>query len=73
MAASPGTFSGMRMLPHLRQILNTLGVLVLPGQFSLPHADQAFDEENGALKSPARLHTLVVELVRSTNLLAADK
>ncbi|OZA27137.1 MAG: NADPH-dependent FMN reductase [Marinobacter sp. 34-60-7] len=73
MAASPGTFGGMRMLPHLRQILNTLGVLVLPGQFSLPHADQAFDEENGALKSPARLHTLVVELVRSTNLLAADK
>ncbi|ODU46942.1 MAG: NADPH-dependent FMN reductase [Thiobacillus sp. SCN 63-374] len=73
MAASPGTFGGMRMLPHLRQILNTLGVLVLPGQFSLPHADQAFDEENGALKSPARLHTLVAELVRSTNLLAADK
>ncbi|MHB0982569.1 MAG: NADPH-dependent FMN reductase, partial [Thiobacillus sp.] len=49
LAASPGTFGGMRMLPHLRQILNTLGVLVLPGQFSLAHADTAFDEENGAL------------------------
>ncbi|HSJ80289.1 MAG TPA: NAD(P)H-dependent oxidoreductase, partial [Thiobacillus sp.] len=35
MAASPGQFGGMRMLPHLRQILNTLGVMVLPGQFSL--------------------------------------
>lgn len=66
MAASPGTFGGMRMLPHLRQILNTLGVLVLPGQFSLPHADRAFDEENGALKSPARLHALVLELVSTT-------
>lgn len=66
LAASPGTFGGMRMLPHLRQVLNTLGVLVLPGQFSLAHADKAFDEESGALKSPARLHTLVLELVNTT-------
>lgn len=66
LAASPGTFGGMRMLPHLRQILNTLGVLVLPGQFSLPYADTAFDTENGMLKSPARLHSLVLELVNTT-------
>lgn len=65
MAASPGPFGGMRMLPHLRQILNTLGVLVLPGQFSLAGADKAFDEENGALKSPAQLHGLVLELVNT--------
>ena len=65
-AASPGQFGGMRMLPHLRQVLNTLGVLVLPGQFSLAHADKAFDEETGALKSPARLHDLVLELVNTT-------
>ena len=69
LAASPGTFGGMRMLPHLRQILNTLGVLVLPGQFSLPHADTAFDDENGALKAPARLHALVLELVNTTTAL----
>lgn len=66
LAASPGQFGGMRMLPHLRQILNTLGVLVLPGQFSLPRADTAFDAENGMLKSPARLHDLVLELVNAT-------
>jgi NAD(P)H-dependent FMN reductase len=66
MSASPGALGGMRMLPHLRQILNTLGVLVLPGQFSLPLADTAFDEENGALKSPSRLHALVLELVNIT-------
>lgn len=69
MAASPGQFGGMRMLPHLRQILNTLGVLVLPGQFSLPNADKAFDVETGALKSPARLHSLLLELVNTTNAL----
>jgi NAD(P)H-dependent FMN reductase len=66
MAASPGSLGGMRMLPHLRQILNALGVLVLPGQFSLSHADTAFDEESGALKSPARLHALVLDLVNIT-------
>ena len=70
MAASPGSLGGMRMLPHLRQILNALGVLVLPGQFALSHADAAFDEENGALKSPARLHSLVLELVHTTTALA---
>jgi len=66
MSASPGALGGMRMLPHLRQILNTLGVLVLPGQFALSHADSAFDEESGALKSPARLHALVLELIATT-------
>jgi NAD(P)H-dependent FMN reductase len=68
LAASPGALGGMRMLPHLRQVLNALGVLVLPGQFALPHADKAFDEEDGTLmlKSPARLHALVLELVNTT-------
>ena len=65
LAATPGTFGGMRMLPHLRQVLNTLGVLVLPGQLSLAHADAAFDADSGALKSPARLHALVLELVNT--------
>ena len=69
LAASPGQFGGMRMLPHLRQILNTLGVLVLPGQFSLPHADTAFDAESGALKSPSRWHALVLELLTTTTAL----
>ena len=73
LSASPGALGGMRMLPHLRQILNTLGVLVLPGQFALPHADHAFDTESGALKSPARLHALVLELVTTTNSLTQPK
>jgi chromate reductase len=73
MSASPGALGGMRMLPHLRQILNTLGVLVLPGQFALPHADHGFDTETGALKSPARLHSLVLELVSTTNSLTQQK
>lgn len=70
MAASPGSLGGMRMLPHLRQILNALGVLVLPAQLSLDHADEAFDAETGALKAPARLHSLVLELVDTSAALA---
>lgn len=67
MAASPGALGGIRMLPHLRQILNTLGVMVLPGQFSLAHADQAFDETG--LKSPQRLESLIQELFRTATAL----
>jgi len=70
MAASPGSLGGMRMLPHLRQILNALGVLVLPGQFSLSNADEAFDADSGALLEPARLHSLVMELINTTNRMA---
>lgn len=73
MGASPGSLGGMRMLPHLRQILNALGVLVLPGQFSLANADTAFDPENGALQSPERLHALVLELVNTLNALTPPK
>ena len=67
MAASPGALGGMRMLPHLRQIFNTLGVMVLPGQFSLAHADQAFDQTG--LKSPQRLESLILELIKTATAL----
>ena len=42
---------------------------MLPGQFSLAHADKAFDAENGALKSPARMHELVQQLVNTATAL----
>ena len=42
MAASPGAFGGVRALPHLRQVLSTLGVTVLGSQVAVPKADGAF-------------------------------
>ena len=51
MAASPSPFGGTRQLPHLRQILASLGVTVVPSQIALQHADRAFADD-GSLKDP---------------------
>jgi NAD(P)H-dependent FMN reductase len=52
LAASPGNLGGVRSLLTVRQVLNTLGVLVLPTQFGLARANEAFAED-GSLKDPA--------------------
>ncbi len=49
LAASPGGWGGIRALPHVAQILNGIGVSVLPGMRSLPAANAAFDDD-GNLK-----------------------
>jgi len=48
-SASAGRWGGMRGLRHVREILTTLGCIVLPEQYCLSGADQAFDER-GAIK-----------------------
>lgn len=42
MAASPGVFGGIRALPHLRQVLASLGVTVLGPQVAVARAHEAF-------------------------------
>ncbi|MOA41981.1 NADPH-dependent FMN reductase [compost metagenome] len=44
MSASPGGFGGIRMNPHLRQVLRAVGVLALHEQVTLSRAHEAFDE-----------------------------
>lgn len=48
-AASPGAFGGLRGLVTVRSILGNIGVLVVPQQFSLSKANEAF-EVDGSLK-----------------------
>ncbi len=45
LAASPGSLGGMRGLDHVRRVLDTVGMLVLPGVVAIPGADQAFDAD----------------------------
>lgn len=51
-AISPGSAGGLRMLPHLRQVLTALNVWLIPGQVTIPKADTAFDEQ-GKLSVPS--------------------
>ena len=48
-SASAGRWGGMRGLRHVREILTTLGCVVLPEQYNLSGADTAF-EADGKLK-----------------------
>lgn len=49
MSTSPGGFGGMRGLVHVRAILESIGVLVIPEQRSISQALEAFNED-GTLK-----------------------
>jgi chromate reductase len=53
LSASPGAFAGVRGLPHLRQILSSLGVTVLGAQVSIPRADHAFGPDGALLDTGA--------------------
>ncbi len=57
LSASPGGLGGLRGLVHLRQILQTLDVLVLSEQFALARAHEAF-EADGALKEARHRETV---------------
>lgn len=63
MSASPGPFAGVRGLPHLRQILSSLGVTVLGAQVSIPRADEAFTA--GGELADAHNDALVAKLARA--------
>lgn len=71
-AASPGGMGGLRGLSQLRLVLEIgLGALVLPDQFAVPRAVDAFDE-NGHLKNKDSQETfklLIQKLARAANVL----
>ena len=53
MAASPGALGGLRGLVHLRAVLTSIGVLVLPDQKALPKINDALGSD-GSLTDSAQ-------------------
>lgn len=54
LSASTGSLGGIRSLMHVRQVLTTLGVLVIPEQFGLSRAHEAFDGDGRLLDNQQR-------------------
>lgn len=57
LAASPGALGGLRGLVHVRAILSNIGVHVIPQQFALSRAHDAFNPD-GSLKDEAQAKTV---------------
>lgn len=62
-SASPGALGGMRALVHLRAILGSIGVIVLPDQVCISTAHEAFDDA-GQLKDERKARQIAA-LARS--------
>lgn len=68
LSAAPGALGGLRALVHVRAILGSIGVIVMPTQVAVSFAGRAFAED-GALadeKLESRLRTAISELVDAT-------
>ncbi len=73
MAASPGAFGGVVCLSHLRNSLAKLLAHVIPEQFPLPKADQAFAEDGSLTQAwqQKSVKTVVMSLLETTRRLTA--
>lgn len=73
MAASPGAFGGVMVLGHLRQSLTKLFAYVIPEQFPLPKADQAFAEDGSLTEAWQQKSVLNVvrQLIETTKRMTA--
>lgn len=73
MSASPGALGGLRGLVFLRMLLANLGIVVLPNQYALTNAGQAFagHGELNDQQSNATVFNLGAELVRVSSKLNA--
>jgi NAD(P)H-dependent FMN reductase len=71
-SASPGGMGGLRSLVTLRHVLELgLGALVLPDQFAVPRAHDAFGEDGHLANKEAqeRLKSLIQKLARAAHVL----
>lgn len=74
LAASPGALGGLRGLTTVRSILSNVKVLVLPGQFALSKAHEAFGPDGRLVdaKGDAVVQGLCADLARTLGKLHAS-
>lgn len=70
MAASPGKLGGIRGLRHLRVVLSSIGVTVVPDEFGLGGAMEAFDKDGNVVsdanaKNATAVGIAVVKVARA--------
>lgn len=75
LSASPGGLGGIRALNHLRAILLNVSAFVIPAQFALGGAMQAFDDDGNLKEESAREAVLAVlkQLVDTAQALSHSK
>ena len=54
LAASPGRLGGLRGLREVRSILSSIGTLVVPQEFALPSAHEAFGDDGSLREAGAQ-------------------
>ena len=66
LSASPGPGAGKRGLRHLRELLEMIGMKVVPAQVAVARASEAFDEAGNLIRPEDQeaVRSLVEELVR---------
>ena len=71
LAASPGAIGGLRGMRHVRQILTQLQMVVVPQEFALGKAHEAFDDKGQIKEEPVRklANNVGHALVRMTRML----
>lgn len=71
LTASPSARGGLRGIPHLRAILDTLGVLVLAGHVGVARADKALAASGELIdgKLQAAVQALAERLVETCKVL----
>lgn len=74
MSASPGALGGMRGLVHVRSILSSIGVIVLPDQSTVPSAHSAFHDDGTLVdeKLQAKIQGLAQSVVQTVSKLAGS-
>ena len=69
MSTSPGPGGGKRGLRHLRELLEMIGVTVIPTQVAIPRAFEAIDGEGQLVRSEDRdgVERMAEELVQAAD------